>query len=95
MGRKWFQHLFNVARHRESYRSAGGNLDIHAMVSIAFIFYREFVAVALKRLNELISISAGSILDAEVIHDEAKLNISSGVTEEARGIRRPNVSVCA
>jgi hypothetical protein len=81
VGSEAFQHLVNVARHRESH-SGGGEFDIHSKVRIAFIFVfdGEFISVAPKCLNEVISIVAGAILDVETVNIEAKLKVAIDVT---------------
>ncbi len=91
---KSLQHFVDVAGHGDK-DSARGELDVHSKVCIAFIFNRQLITVALKSLNEVISSVTRIILDTEVVHNEAELNVASEMTEEAGNVWRLNVAVFA
>jgi hypothetical protein len=75
-GSKSLKHFVNVAGHGDR-DSARGELDVHAKVCIAFLLNRQLITVTLESLNEMISIVTRTILDAEVFHNEAELNVAS------------------
>ncbi len=88
------QHFFDVAGHgdRDGARREG---DVHSKVCIAFFLNRQLITVALESLDEARSIFTATVLDAEVVHNEAELDVTSEVTEETWSVGRLNESVFA
>jgi hypothetical protein len=88
------QHFFDVAGHgdRDGTRREG---DVHSKVCIAFFLNRQLITVALESLDEVLSIVTGTVLDAEIVHNETELDVASEVTEETWSVGRLNVTVFA
>ncbi len=94
IGLESLQHFFDVAGHGDR-DGARGEGDIHAKVCIACFLNRQLVTVALESLDEVLSIVTGTVLDPEVVHNEAELDVMSEVTEETWSVGRLNVTVFA
>ncbi len=94
MGSESLQHFFDVAGHgdRDGARREG---DVNSKVCITLFLNRQVITVALESLDEVVSIVTGTVLDTEVVHNEAELDVASEVTEETWSVGRLNVTVFA
>ncbi len=93
-GPKSSEHFLHVARHGYGDSGAGGvESDVHAEVLVAFEANGDFIVVEPQCFFQVIDVGLGSISHAEVVDDQIEDDVSSAVSEEARGVRTLPVAV--
>ena len=96
LGSKAGEHFLHVARHGYGDSGAGGvEDDVHAEVLVAVGANGNFIVVESQCFFQVIDVGLGSISHAEVVDDQAEDDISSAVSEKARGVRTLPVAVAS